>query len=389
MQPLPDAGLLPGPQPPPRDHPTAEPELLRQMLPADPGVQDEQDPLQRQAVIERLTTRMAEAPRLARQQRLDPLPQPVRHLPRPRPHRHPPEIDDKCRRTSLPRARSLHSVRASKVSAHFRKHCASARRGHASLAPVSEVEVAEACRVRARARARPRGNVPARSEVAERARRVARARPVRRLRGLLQLDAEAPACSAPSSRTQAARRRGPGTGRSIASSSVSRGDALRVEQLAGDRDRVESGAVDAGGRAAPASSKPHTPPNICATAPPPARPRDPRTQVEAAVGVHAPRPRAARSPMSPSNARPMRSLSRWRTVEPGGPASSPRSTMPSSTATRTATAVASFVTHVHAGTPSWIAVHGLDLAGHGNGNVVRTATLPLAAQPLHRPRLSR
>ena len=89
VQPLPDAGLLPGPQPPPRGHPAAEPELLRQMLPADPGVQHEQDPLQRQPVIERLATRIAEAPLPARQQRLDPLPQPVRHIPRLRPHRHP------------------------------------------------------------------------------------------------------------------------------------------------------------------------------------------------------------------------------------------------------------------------------------------------------------
>jgi hypothetical protein len=45
MQPLPDAGVLPGPQATPRRHPAAEAELLRQVLPTDPGVQHEQDPL--------------------------------------------------------------------------------------------------------------------------------------------------------------------------------------------------------------------------------------------------------------------------------------------------------------------------------------------------------
>ena len=44
VQPLPDAGLLPVPQPPPAGHPAAEAELLRQVLPGDPGVQHEQDP---------------------------------------------------------------------------------------------------------------------------------------------------------------------------------------------------------------------------------------------------------------------------------------------------------------------------------------------------------
>ena len=49
VQPLPDARLLPRPQPPPRGHPAAEAELLRQVLPADPRVQHKQDPLQRAA----------------------------------------------------------------------------------------------------------------------------------------------------------------------------------------------------------------------------------------------------------------------------------------------------------------------------------------------------
>src|SRR5438477_6824043 len=58
------------------------------MLPPDPGVQHEQDPLQHQPVIERLTTRIAKAARPHRQHRLDPRPQTIRHIPPPRPHRH-------------------------------------------------------------------------------------------------------------------------------------------------------------------------------------------------------------------------------------------------------------------------------------------------------------
>ena len=51
VQPLPNPRLLPRAQPPPRRHPTTKAELLRQMLPADPRVQHEQDPLQRKAII--------------------------------------------------------------------------------------------------------------------------------------------------------------------------------------------------------------------------------------------------------------------------------------------------------------------------------------------------
>src|SRR5436189_6388018 len=82
VQTVPNTRLLPCPQPSPRRHPAAEAELLRQMLPPNPGVQHKQDPLQREAVIERLATRIPKTPLLGRQQRLDPLPQPVRHLPR-------------------------------------------------------------------------------------------------------------------------------------------------------------------------------------------------------------------------------------------------------------------------------------------------------------------
>src|SRR6478735_9721988 len=48
-----------------------------------------------------------------------------------------------------------------------------------------------------------------------------------------------------------------------------------------------------------------------------------------------------------SNGRPEVWASRWRNVEPGGPAGSSRSTIPSSAATSAATAVASFDTDAH------------------------------------------
>src|SRR5262249_2563556 len=63
-----------------------------------------------------------------------------------------------------------------------------------------------------------------------------------------------------------------------------------------------------------------------------------------------------------SNWRPEACASRCRTVEPGGPAGSSRSTMPSSAATSTATAVASFVTNAHA-------ENRLLRAGHCDGHV--------------------
>jgi hypothetical protein len=47
----PDTDLLPGTQPAPGSHPAAEAELLGQVLPADPGVEHEQDALQDLAVI--------------------------------------------------------------------------------------------------------------------------------------------------------------------------------------------------------------------------------------------------------------------------------------------------------------------------------------------------
>src|SRR5579885_2366225 len=56
---------------------------------------------------------------------------------------------------------------------------------------------------------------------------------------------------------------------------------------------------------------------------------------------------AAASGAGPSNARPEARASRGRSVDPGGPAGSSSATIPSSQATRTQTAVASFVTEAH------------------------------------------
>jgi len=52
-------------------------------------MQHEQDPLERSPVVEALATRIPEATLLLRQERLDPLPQRVRHDPRCDGHRHP------------------------------------------------------------------------------------------------------------------------------------------------------------------------------------------------------------------------------------------------------------------------------------------------------------
>ena len=65
---------------------------------------------------------------------------------------------------------------------------------------------------------------------------------------------------------------------------------------------------------------------------------------EALVRVDAAAARAARSAPRPSNGSPEACASRWRTVEPGGPAGSSRSTTPSSAATSVASALTGFET---------------------------------------------
>lgn len=89
VQPLPDAGLVPVPKPPPARHARAETEVLRQVLPLDPGVQHVQDPAQYFPVRQRLTAGIPEPSLTLRQQRLQMLPQFIRHDPRRCPHTEP------------------------------------------------------------------------------------------------------------------------------------------------------------------------------------------------------------------------------------------------------------------------------------------------------------
>ncbi len=80
MQPVEDPELLPVPKPSPARHPGTKPQLLRQVLPPDPGEQHEQDPLQHLPIRQRLRPRPTR--RTHRQQRPYPGPQLVRHDPR-------------------------------------------------------------------------------------------------------------------------------------------------------------------------------------------------------------------------------------------------------------------------------------------------------------------
>jgi hypothetical protein len=108
MQPHPHARLLPLDHPPIAGRAGAEAELERQMPPRDPRVEHEQNPLQRGAIIEPLSTRVTETALDPRQLRRDARPEPIRHDPRPNSHRHPSQLDDRCRRRSSSGKGSLH-----------------------------------------------------------------------------------------------------------------------------------------------------------------------------------------------------------------------------------------------------------------------------------------
>lgn len=82
VQLLPHAALLPAAQPTPAGHPRAEAQLLRQELPPDPGLQHEQDPAHGPALVKPLASGIAVAPLHYREQRFNPLPQPVLDFPR-------------------------------------------------------------------------------------------------------------------------------------------------------------------------------------------------------------------------------------------------------------------------------------------------------------------
>src|SRR5919112_145518 len=68
MQRVPDAGLLPVPEPSPARHAGPVAVLLGQVLPRDPGVQDVQDAVEDLAVGQRLATGVAMAPYASRDQ---------------------------------------------------------------------------------------------------------------------------------------------------------------------------------------------------------------------------------------------------------------------------------------------------------------------------------
>jgi len=74
VQPTPDALDLPLPQAPPAGHATAEAQLLRQVFPSDAGHQDEEDAVERGAVVAPRPTSLGR--RLGyRHQRLEVLPE--------------------------------------------------------------------------------------------------------------------------------------------------------------------------------------------------------------------------------------------------------------------------------------------------------------------------
>jgi hypothetical protein len=109
VQALPDAGLLPGAQPPPRRHPATEAEFPRQMCSQRSPYAARTGSLARRAGHSAAFGRIAKAALRPRQQRLNPLPQPIGDNPRRYPHRHPPpslrtDADDFAARS---RVRSL------------------------------------------------------------------------------------------------------------------------------------------------------------------------------------------------------------------------------------------------------------------------------------------
>jgi hypothetical protein len=110
----PHARLLPLVQAAPASGARAEAELEWQVPPGDPRMQHEEDPLQRLPIRQPLAARVAKPPLCPWQQRLDQHPQLVRDDPRRGSHRHPSQLDDRCRRRSSSRNGSLHFDSTSK-----------------------------------------------------------------------------------------------------------------------------------------------------------------------------------------------------------------------------------------------------------------------------------
>lgn len=79
MELVPDPGLLPITKPTPAGHSTPTAHLLRQVLPRNPGPQDEQDPRQRATIGKRWAPSSARPRRNGREQRFNDLTQLVRN----------------------------------------------------------------------------------------------------------------------------------------------------------------------------------------------------------------------------------------------------------------------------------------------------------------------
>jgi hypothetical protein len=77
VQTLPHLSLLPFSESSPARHTGPKAELARQIAPRDPGVQHEQDPVQRSSIVQALAPRIAPATLDHRQQRLNCSPQPI------------------------------------------------------------------------------------------------------------------------------------------------------------------------------------------------------------------------------------------------------------------------------------------------------------------------
>ena len=116
VQLLPHPGLLPLLQPPPTGEPRTEAELLRQVLPRDPGLQHKQDPLQRLPIRQPLRPGYRKRRSAFGNNGSTSSHNSSETSHGGRRHRHPSQLDDRCRRDSSSAHRSLHSAMSSKRS---------------------------------------------------------------------------------------------------------------------------------------------------------------------------------------------------------------------------------------------------------------------------------
>ena len=260
---------------------------------------------------------------------------------------------------------------------------ASASRGHASIAQSPKSRSVRQASARPGAGSTQR-NVPLRPKCPNVPRRVARPGPVRAL-GVAELEAEPPVVRihAPEARQDA------GEAGELHARPPRR--ASRARRASARAARARRASSDASG---PRRRRPAEPASAEA-------PHALEVVGERHLGARGDElARAARSRCSsrcaaarraiggsPSNGRPDACASRWRTVEPGGPAGSSRSTIPSSAATSTASAVASFVTDAHGKTRARSPCAASTRPATATGACAHGHTFDLP-QGLHQPTLS-